>query len=192
MTSIPPWNLSAVLPPIRPGQPGHSSDRSPYRVSLVEVVERFAHSHERIRILRGLVDYRKELFQAGMNHGFQWLNGSFMEHKEALEGNAPNDIDIVTFYLLPGNLSQEALITNHPQLFDREKIQESYPVDAFYHQLGDPLAPSDVRQISYYYSMWSHRRNGVWKGFVEVKLSSEEDDQATALLDHMEREGGRP
>ena len=64
---IPPWNSSAVLPPIRPGQPGHSADRSPYRVSLVEVVERFAHSHERIRILRGLIGYRKDLSQAGIH-----------------------------------------------------------------------------------------------------------------------------
>jgi hypothetical protein len=189
---IPPWNSFAVLPPIRPGQSGHSADRSPYRVSLVEVVERFAHGHERIRILRGLIGYRKDLSQAGIHSGFQWLDGSFMEHKEQIHGTPPNDIDVVTFYRLASGQNQKTLIADHPQLFDRETIQKSCPVDAFYQQLGDALIPNDVRQIAYYYSMWSHRRNGIWKGFVEVKLCSEEDDRAVALLDHLEREGGRP
>ena len=189
---IPPWNSSAVLPPIRPGQAGHSADRSPYRVTLIDVVERFAQSHERIRILRGLIGYRKDLSEAGIHSGFQWLDGSFMEHKEQIEGAAPNDIDVVTFYLLPNGQNQKTLIADHPEVFDRETVQKKYPVDAFCHQLGDALIPNDIRQISYYYSMWSHRRNGVWKGFVEVNLSSEEDERAMTLLDHLEREGGRP
>lgn len=85
---IPAWNSSAVLPPVRPGQPGHSADRSPYSASFSEMVQRFAASSERIVIPRGLLDYRRELAHLGIVSGFQWLDGSFMEHKEVLL-NAP-------------------------------------------------------------------------------------------------------
>jgi hypothetical protein len=81
---IPEWNISAVLPPIRPGAAGHSPDRSPYKASLSEVVERFAKTPARLEILRGLLNYRAELRKRGISTGFQWLNGSFMEHKEVL------------------------------------------------------------------------------------------------------------
>jgi hypothetical protein len=68
-----------VLPPIRPGQPGHSPDRSPYRVSLTAVIERLATSSERIKILRGLIAYRIAFTQtAGPTHPkfplFFWNN----------------------------------------------------------------------------------------------------------------------
>lgn len=191
-TTIPPWNSSAVLPPIRPGQPGESADRSPYHVNLAEVVRRFALSPERIRLLRGLIAYRQELARIGMRQGFQWLNGSFTEHKEETEGKPPRDIDVVTFYSLPDGRNQRDLIAANEVLFNREEIHKTFFVDALYQQLGGPLIPIDVRQIAYYYSLWSHRRNGVWKGFLEVKLSVEEDQSAATLLDHLEREGGRP
>jgi hypothetical protein len=192
MSSIPPWNPAAVLPPIRPGQPGHGADRSPYRVSLEEVVGRFAHGYERIQILRGLIAYRRELSRIGIQQGFQWLDGSFMEHKEELEGSPPADIDVVTYYQLEAGLSQETVFAGNPEIFDQEATKRNFSVDALYHQLGRSLGPMDVRQISYYYSMWSHRRNGVWKGFLEVLLSAEEDEKAEAFLNHLEREGGRP
>jgi hypothetical protein len=53
---IPEWNISAVLPPVRPGAAGHSPDRSPYKASLSEVVERFAKTPARLEILRGLLN----------------------------------------------------------------------------------------------------------------------------------------
>ncbi len=186
---IPNWNSAAVLPPIRPGQPGHSPDRSPYRVSLVAVIERFATSPERIRILRGLLAYRAALTQTMITGGFQWLDGSFMEHKEALVGEAPKDVDVVTFYQLPDGKVQDELFTTHPTLFDHGEVKKRYLVDGYTHQIGLSLEAFDVRQISYWYSMWSHRRDEKWKGFVQVELSSAEDQAASALLDQIEREG---
>ena len=44
----------------------------------------FAASPDRIRILRGLLAYRAPLRQRGISSGFQWLDGSFLEHKEGL------------------------------------------------------------------------------------------------------------
>lgn len=186
---IPDWNNAAVLPPIRPGQPGHSPDRSPYRVPLLSVVQRFATSPERIQILKGLIAYRSALAQTIISGGFQWLDGSFMEHKEVLAGEAPKDVDVVTFFQLPDSKSQEDLFSAHPALFDHPLVKETYLVDGYTHQLGLALEPFDVRQISYWYGMWSHRRNGTWKGFVQVDLSTAEDQVATALLEQIQREG---
>jgi hypothetical protein len=186
---IPDWNSAAVLPPIRPGQPGHSPDRSPYRVSLVAVVERFATSPERILVLRGLLAYRAALSLTPIAGGFQWLDGSFIEHKEALVGEAPKDVDVVTFYQLPDATVQDQLVAAYPTLFDHGHVKKTYLVDGYTHQIGLSLEAFDVRQISYWYSMWSHRRDEKWKGFVQVELSSSEDLAALALLDQIEREG---
>jgi hypothetical protein len=37
--------------------------------------------------------------------------------------------------------------------------------------------------------MWSHRKkSGTWKGFVQVDLSTADDQAATALLEQIQRE----
>ncbi len=102
--SIPAWNSAGVLPPIRPNAPGSSPDRSPYVVDLAVLVDRFATSTERMAILDGLLRFRAALHAAGITSGFQWLDGSFLEQVEALEGRAPRDIDVVTFLALPQGL----------------------------------------------------------------------------------------
>jgi len=186
---IPQWNNLGVLPPIRPGQAGHSPDRSPYRVPLTTVIEHFAISPKRIQILRGLIAYRTALAQTIIVDGFQWLNGSFMENKELLENEPPKDIDVVTFFKLPSDKGQDDLERPNPALFDHDYVKETYLVDAYIHQTGLFLERCDVREISYWHGMWSHRRNGIWKGFVQVELSPSEDQAATSLLDQIEKEG---
>ncbi len=186
---IPAWNNAAVLPPIRPGQPGHSPDRSPYRVPLASVVKRFATSPERIKILRGLIAYRSAIAHTIVSGGFQWLDGSFTENKEALQGEAPKDIDVVTFFQLPDGKTQADLFGANPALFDHLLVKQTYLVDGYTHQLGLTLEPFDVRQITYWHGMWSHQRNGTWKGFIQVDLSTFEDQIALALLDQIQREG---
>lgn len=185
---IPDWNISAVLPPVRPGALGHSPDRSPYGASFSQIVERFATSAERIRILQGLLSYRAELEARGIASGFQWLNGSFMEHKEAIQAAAPNDVDVVTFFPLPNGESQGSFMPKIADLLDVPLTKQIYRVDAYGFVLGEQMGPADVRQITYWYSMWSHRRNGLWKGFVQVDISPNEDQMAKALLTQIELE----
>jgi hypothetical protein len=186
---IPAWNSSAVLPSVRPGQPGHSADRSPYSASFSEVVQRFATSLERIAILRGLLQYRRELARIGISNGFQWLDGSFMEHKEALLNAPPNDMDVVTFFTLPTGITDEqSLLAQNPELFMSDLSKPRFHVDAYAMVIGNPLEASDVQQISYWYSMWSHRRNGLWKGFVQVDISAAGDQIEEELLNQIERE----
>lgn len=180
--SIPEWNSSAVLPPIRPGNDGTDADRSPYQVSLTDVVERFGVSGERRQILRGLIKYRQELYALGINTGFQWLDGSFVEHIEDIEARPPNDIDVVTFFYLPNSLNQQDFASKAGDLFDREKVKEKFLVDAYLCLLGEPMGTTEVKKVSYWYSIWSHRRNGVWKGFIQINMDKDEDKAGMSLL----------
>lgn len=185
---IPDWNISAVLPPIRPGATGSSPDRSPYVVQLADVVARFGTSAERLEILKGLVAYRRELTKRGVVSGFQWLNGSFMEHKEILAGSAPVDVDVVTFFHLPDGLTQTDFAPKVIDLFTPTETKRIYHVDGYPFVLGEKLERPNVKQLSYWYSMWSHRRSGIWKGFVQVDLSIVADDAAADMLATIEKE----
>ena len=186
---IPDWNLANVLPPIRPGVPGHSDDRSPYKVGLVRLIERFATSSERIKILEGLLAYRKELHNIGIISGFQWLNGSFMENVEFTQNRPPNDIDVVSFFHLPAGITQQALVKSHSHLFTPAQTKKQFYVDAYHSVLGTPMLNYHVRTISYWYSMWSHRRDQLWKGFIQIDISSGEEVAAYNLLQTI-RQGG--
>lgn len=180
--SLPHWSNAGVLPPVRPNSPGHSAERSPYTVSLSVFVERFSSSPERIKILQGFLQFRARLHEVGLVSGFQWLDGSFMEHVELLESRPPNDIDVVTFFELPAGETQTSLMQRDTGLFTQELLKNIYFVDGYFAQLGQPTDRLQVKNIAYWYSMWSHRRNGVWKGFVQVDLDPTEDAEALALL----------
>ena len=179
--AIPAWDPQGLLPPIDVLNPT-SVERSPYRVALTDVMVRFATSPERRQILRGWLGYRAALHGMGLTDGFQWLDGSFMEHVELLENRAPNDIDVVTFFELPAGETQTSLMQRDTGLFTQELLKNIYFVDGYFAQLGQPTDRLQVKNIAYWYSMWSHRRNGVWKGFVQVDLDPTEDAEALALL----------
>jgi hypothetical protein len=185
---IPDWNISAVLPPVRPGAPGHSPDRSPYKASFSEIIDKFATSAPRIEILRGFVNYRIELRRRGISQGFQWLDGSFMENKEVLLSEPPRDVDVVTFFHLPSGTDEATFSKTVLDLFDITNTKSLYHVDAYGCVLGVSMGESHVSTISYWYSMWSHRRNGLWKGFVQMDISKDEDDIALGLLAQSELE----
>ena len=38
--------------------------------------------------------------------------------------------------------------------------------------------------------MWSHTRDGVWKGFLQVNLDDSKDAEARALLEAIKKEQG--
>jgi hypothetical protein len=126
-----------------------------------------------------------------MLQGFQWLDGSFLEHVEVTEGRAPNDVDLVTFYRLPVGLSQLQLAATAGAVLDRDSAKAAFRVDGYLVHLGMP-AERLARQTAYWYSVWSHRRNQLWKGFVQVDLAPAEDSAAAATLASLISAGGRP
>lgn len=179
---IPAWTMTGILPPIQPGHPGHSSDRSPYQTGLCELIEQFAFSPQRGIILRGLLDYRAALHAVGLTSGFQWVNGSFMQDIENHEARPPNDVDIVTYFHLPAGETQSSLFSKAGRLFSSSHAKAIYKVDAYPFVLGVPTDTGQVLRISYWYSMWSHRRDGLWKGFLQIDLKPDDDAEARRIL----------
>lgn len=180
--AIPNWNTFGIIPPIRPGEPGHSSQRSPYKATLLEVIDRFCTSSARLSILEGYLDHRAALNGVGLSKGVQWLNGSFVEDKEAREGESPADVDVVTFALLPPGKTQAEVNALSPQLFNHTHVKATYKVDGYFQFLGKPSDERFVRQVSYWNSIWSHTRRQEWKGFLEVDLDQSEDAAARTYL----------
>lgn len=114
---LPEWNSQGFLPPILPGEKGHSLSRSPYAIGCMELVSCFGTNAQRRSILQGFLDYRKQLHELGLVQGMQWLDGSFVENIEALESRAPNDIDVVTFANIPVGESQKSLVSRNYEYF---------------------------------------------------------------------------
>ncbi|MBF0283984.1 MAG: hypothetical protein HQL51_05950 [Magnetococcales bacterium] len=188
---IPPWNVQGVLPPVN-APDSTSMDRSPYRVSLIELIERFATSDERRNILQGFLRYRAELHALGLTQGFQWVNGSFAEQVETLENRPPNDMDVVTFYVLPSDVLEEELVRLNPSLFDHDRMKQKFLVDSYYEPLSGMPPEYLIETSSYWYSLWSHRRTMAWKGFLQINLAPDEDEAANLELMNRMPSGAQP
>lgn len=189
--SIPNWNPQGVLPPNNPVTPA-STDRSPYTVSLTDLILHFVTSPERQIIFTGFLEFRSALHDAGLVDGFQWVNGSFVENIETTEERKPADIDIVTFFHLPTGKTQKGLASALPRLFSPVYTREDYHVDAYFVRLNGDAPEPLVRQTAYWYSVWSHRRNGEWKGYLQIDLSSTDDPEAKDNLDKTTNQEGQP
>jgi hypothetical protein len=68
-----------------------------YPTTLKRIASKLCHSKERKEIFRELLAYRQQLSTIGLNDGFQWLSGSFMEDIESIEKRHPGDLDMATF-----------------------------------------------------------------------------------------------
>ena len=182
---IPAWNANGVLPPINAAQPT-SAERSPYLVSLTDFVLRFGTTADRRRILDGFLRYREALHSVGLDTGFQWIDGSYLEDVETTQSRSPGDIDVVTFYRLPPGRSQADILGSHPGLFPTsaaslKALKLQFFVDGYVQGL-DSSPESVAHKSAYWYSMWSHQRNLAWKGFLEVDLAQHDDAAARQAL----------
>ncbi|MBF8274497.1 MAG: hypothetical protein HW380_3602 [Magnetococcales bacterium] len=184
--TIPAWNILGVLPPIDSDLPT-SPNRSPYPVSLKDVVMRFSTSPERRKVLAGFLDYRKELHRIGLTSGFQWLDGSFLEDVETIEKRDPRDIDVVTFLHTPNSFS---VPDEDAKFLDSEIVKERFRVDAYVVELDAVTSRELTLWSAYWYSMWSHRRNQAWKGFLQIELAPEEDEGVRIMLSQYDGAGG--
>ena len=174
MPPIPAWNSAGYLPPWTTG-PTTLGGRSPYRSTLLEFVSRFAITDARILICHGLIKYRAELRQLGVQ-GFQWLDGSFVEDVEnfRLQKPQPADIDVVTF----ANFEQHHRVPLE-QLRNRSK--EQHHVDGYFVSLSEPDAVI-VEWTAYWFGLFSHRRaDSAWKGMIQVDLGASDQDAVQRL-----------
>jgi hypothetical protein len=188
---IPLFTIDGVLPPyVGPHGPGGAfEDLSPYEVSATEVVATFGTTHNRQDILRRWLDHRSQLRAAGIDCGFQWLDGSFLEQKE------PNDLDTVSFVYRPAHAIQladwNAFILDNLPLIDRDQLKQNFRLDALFVDLhGHPETIVEVAR--YYMGLFSHRRgDDLWKGMLKVRLENAAvDTDALAILGPAPAVGG--
>jgi hypothetical protein len=163
IVSIPEWNTVGLLPPINQANP-ISPERSPYNVALLDVIMRFATSPERRQVLLGFLDYRAAL------------------HGMGLERRPPRDIDVVTFLHTPDDFApSDAQL----EILDHDTAKASFLVDSYIVELNFLPLEAIVQQSAYWYSMWSHRRNQAWKGYLQIDLNPAYDADARARLNQL-------
>ena len=167
--AVPNWNSAGLLPPIDHNDPV-SLQRSPYEVSVVELVAGLAVTRERKEIVGGLLQYRAALHALGFLNGFQWVNGSFCTDVETLENRPPSDIDVVTFLHSPAGMDVAAVVAHNPQLFFSDRAKATFRCDAYVVDFGRATPELVAMQAAYWSSVWGHTRSGVWKGFLQIPL----------------------
>ncbi|MDD2435806.1 MAG: hypothetical protein PHO63_06125 [Bacilli bacterium] len=182
---IPEFNHNNVIPP-HLGNPTQPQEVSPYECSIVEFCEHFATNPERIEILKGFVNFRIQMIQNGVVKGYQWIDGSFSENIEESEGRTPNDIDVVTF---SRGLTKDLFSIfeiNFPEFISPSISKDKYKVD--HYPVPYDLNPEfTVECTRYWCQLFSHNRNGVWKGMIKLPLYStlEEDEKALSYLNSL-------
>ena len=181
VSNIPPWGPDRLIPPVDADDPV-STNRSPYLVTLSELVERFGTTDERLLLLDGLVRYRSWWHQAGLTQGFQWIDGSFVEDKETLRGSPPGDIDIVTFFEIPRGLTERELVARHGELFVRPHIKSRFRIDTYFVVLDPADLISLVENAVYWSSLFAHTKDNQWKGFVQIDLAQQDDDVVSRAI----------
>jgi len=182
--SIPAFDTNNVLPP-HTGDPRRLDQLSPYPCTTAELCQKFATSPERIAILGGFLRFRALLVQAGFVTGFQWLDGSFLEAIEAEENRPPKDLDLVTFYIPPNPAFNTTVAAAFPIFRSRSQIKTDFHLDHFLFDIAHHPVLT-VEWTRYWTGLFSHRRDGVWKGMLRVDLNTPvEDTNARALLPGM-------
>lgn len=191
--SIPAFNDNYLLPPFRADRFDvidnfHDNYLSPYKCTLIEVFEKFGITKKRIKILKGLYLFRRELNRHNITQGYQWLYGSFTENIEAAENRSPNDLDIATFYQNSSDIENKFLEKIFPEFICNKKSKAKYELDhSSYKVFASPphfLTPVDI--VSDLTQLYTHNRKGVWKGILRLELNTPyEDEKAIQYLNKL-------
>lgn len=178
---IPDFDHNMVLPPHR-GNPATRSDVSPYPCTSLELCRHFATTAERKQILQKFLEFRHELRAHGLLNGYQWIDGSFVEDVEVRESRSPNDLDVLTIYWGHDGTFQKNLATAFPAFANRDQAKADFQLDHFPVDAG--FSPEvTVEQIRYWLQLFTHNRDGVWKGMLKIDLNTpQEDTDAKAFL----------
>lgn len=130
--------------------------------------------------MRGLLSYRSALANIGIGEGFQWLSGSFLEDIETLENRPPGDVDVVTICKRPVGLqgpTLQALVHANPAVFIPAQAKAQFHCDAQFIDMN--LEPAVIVDYArFWFGLFSHRRNALWKGMLQVSLATPADDAA--------------
>ena len=179
--AIPDFDHNLVLPP-HAGDPRAPDQLSPYPCTTAELAQHFATSLERRDILQGLLSFRDRLRAVGLRRGFQWLDGSFLEDVETREGRPPRDLDVVTVYWGYDRAFQQTVAATFPEFANGTLAKSQFHLDHFPFDAG--FRPDfTVEQTRYWMQLFSHNREGVWKGMLKIDLDTPDlDNEARQVL----------
>jgi len=168
---IPDFDHNNVLPP-HLGNPTVKEHLSPYFATTLELVQKYSTSKERIDILRKFISFRERMIANNIVHGFQWLDGSFLQNIEKSEIRAPNDLDLVTFYKGLSEVELRRVRAEFPEFVSSELSKRNYMLD--HYGVDYAFSPDvTVEQTRYWLQLFSHRRvDMVWKGMLRVELNT--------------------
>lgn len=186
---LPAFDFRGLLPPFVGTNPT-TSDRSPYWVTMSELVVAFGTTTRRRQLLRNLIQYRALIAQQGYVSGIQFINGSFVENIEQISNRPPRDIDVFSIINMQpaygGNLQAwgptEFLFWQN-EIANQALNKSRYSLDT-YALLFEDLQPMDlIKGIIYWYSLFAHQRNTLaWKGFAGLALDPSGDQIALSAL----------
>ena len=59
-------------------------------------------------------------------------------------------------------------------------------MDSYFVEINQEPPEVLVERSAYWYSMWSHRRNQAWKGYLQIDLNPEHDADARERLTQLD------
>lgn len=121
------------------------------------------------------LDFRDRLRREGLVNGFQWLDGSFLEDIETREGRAPRDLDVVTIFWGYDIPFLTTLGNQFPEFVSPSRSKVTYHLD-HYHFDASFNPAFTVEQTRYWALLFSHNRQGVWKGMLRIELDTPAED----------------
>jgi hypothetical protein len=171
---IPVFDHNLVLPP-HLGDPVNRGQLSPYPCTTLDLCQRLGTTAERRAILNKFLDFRERLRQEGLTTGFQWLDGSFLEDIEAKEKRPPKDLDVVTVYWGYDRVFQTQLAAGFREFASPALAKAAYHLDHYNFDAGFNPAVT-LEQTRYWILLFSHNRQGVWKGMLRIELNTPAED----------------
>jgi hypothetical protein len=173
---IPVFDHNLVLPP-HLGDPVDRGQLSPYPCTTFDLCQRLGTTLERRTILSRFLDFRDRLRAEGLTNGFQWLDGSFLEDVETRESRSPKDLDVVTVYWGYDRAFQTGLVARFREFASPALAKAVYNLDHYNFDAGyNPTVT--LEQTRYWILLFSHNRQGVWKGMLRVELNTPAEDDA--------------
>jgi hypothetical protein len=171
---IPDFDHNLVLPP-HLGDPVNRDQLSPYPCTTVDLCQRFGTTTERRAILGKFLDFRDRVRGEGLTNGFQWLDGSFLEDVETRENRPPKDLDVVTVYWGYDRIFQAGLAARFREFASPRLAKSAYGLDHYnFDASHDPTVT--MEQTRYWILLFSHNRQGVWKGMLRIELNTPAED----------------
>ncbi len=173
---IPDFNHNLVIPP-HLGDPVDCGQLSPYPCTTVDLCERLGTTPERRAILGKYLDFRDRLRGEGLTNGFQWLDGSFLENIEVLENRSPKDLDVVTVYWGYDRAFQANFAARFREFSSPRLARAAFGLDHYNFDAGHNPQVT-LEQTRYWILLFSHNRQGVWKGMLRIEIKTPAEDAA--------------